>query len=86
MSTPTTTITASTTLSSSGATASCVSAVPGKYGYVPPTACNALYGYNPSFAAAIAFAVIFGIVTGAHLIQAVSYRRVSLLFISWGVW
>jgi len=79
MSTPTTTIAVSTTTASSSATTSCVSAVPGKNGYVPPSACNAVYDYNPSFAAAIIFAVTFGILTGVHLIQAVSYRRVSSL-------
>jgi len=78
MSTPTPTITASTTTNASSATASCISAVPGKNGYVPPSACNALYFYNPSFAAAIVFSIIFGIITGVHLIQAISYRKVGL--------
>jgi hypothetical protein len=62
--------------STSPASTSCVSAMPGKNGYVPPTACNALYGYYPSFAAAIIFGLLFGIATVAHLIQAISYRKV----------
>ncbi|KIM72946.1 hypothetical protein PILCRDRAFT_803227 [Piloderma croceum F 1598] len=79
MSTPTTTIAASTTTNLSSATTSCISAVPGKNGFVPPSACNALYSYNPSFAAAIIFTVISGIITGVHLIQAISYRKILLL-------
>lgn len=72
MSTPSNTIAASVTTSP---TATCVTAVPGKYGYVPPAACNSLYNYNPSLAAAAIFTVIFGIATGAHLVQAISYRK-----------
>lgn len=79
MSTPTTTIAASAATNPSSATTSCVSAVPGKNGYVPPSACNALYSYNPSFVAAVIFTIIFGVITGVHLIQAISYRRVSSL-------
>src|ERR1700677_181516 len=82
MSTPTTTTAASATTSSSSASASCVSAVPGKNGYVPPSACNALYAYNPSFAAAVIFSVLFGVVTVTHIVQAISYRKVSSNFSS----
>jgi hypothetical protein len=38
---------------------------PDENGYVPPGTCGALYDYYPSFAAAVAAAVIFGILTDA---------------------
>ncbi|KAF2471871.1 uncharacterized protein BDR25DRAFT_333856, partial [Lindgomyces ingoldianus] len=73
MATPTATSLASTTTSTS--IPSCTTAVPGKYGYVPPDACNSYYSYSPSFAAAVAFAVLFGIVTIAQTSQAFVYRK-----------
>lgn len=57
-------------------TSSCVTATPGKYGYVPPGSCNSNWNYNPSFAAAVLFLVLFMLTTGAHLIQAVIHRQV----------
>jgi len=50
-------------------------ATPGLDGYVPAEACNALWVYFPNFAAAVAFSVLFGILTFAHLCQAVVYRN-----------
>jgi hypothetical protein len=50
-------------------------ATPGLDGYVPADACNALWAYFPNFAAAIAFSILFGILTIAHLGQAVRYRN-----------
>ena len=61
----------------SSATATCTTAVPGKYGYIPPEACNALYSYYPSFGAAIFLAFLFGTVTGLHIFQAAKYKKVS---------
>lgn len=59
-------------------TATCISGLtPDKNGYVPPEACNAYYGYYPSFAAAIIIAVIFGLALAAHLIQGIMYRKVG---------
>lgn len=59
-------------------TASCISGLtPDKNGYVPPEACNANYSYYPSFAAAVIFSVIFGLVFTVHLIQGIAYRKVS---------
>lgn len=49
---------------------------PDKKGYLPPGTCNALYDYYPSSASALAFAAIFGILTLAHIIQAVFYKKV----------
>ncbi|KNG46080.1 hypothetical protein TW65_07102 [Stemphylium lycopersici] len=50
-------------------------ATPGVDGYVPGEACNALWAYFPNFAAAVAFSALFGILTIAHLCQAVMYRN-----------
>ncbi|KAL4811792.1 RTA1 like protein-domain-containing protein [Aspergillus spinulosporus] len=47
---------------------------PDANGYVPPDQCNALYNYYPSFAAAVAFSVLFGILMIAHFIQATTYK------------
>ncbi|KAJ5206976.1 RTA-like protein [Penicillium cf. griseofulvum] len=47
---------------------------PDKYGWVPPSECDALYLYYPSFGAAIAASVIFGILMIAHLVQATMYK------------
>jgi hypothetical protein len=49
--------------------------VPGKYGYVPPDACNANYNYYPNFNAAVAMSTLFGIVLAAHIVQAVIYKK-----------
>ncbi|CAK7200923.1 hypothetical protein SEUCBS139899_003623 [Sporothrix eucalyptigena] len=69
----------STTTSSPTATESsfsdCVTAVPGKYGNVPITACNSLYNYDPTFGPAVATSVIFGLLTAVHLAQAIIYRK-----------
>lgn len=70
------TSTSSTATSTSDAfLASCTTAVPGKYGYVPVTACNSNYNYNPSFSAAVAVSVIFGILTVAHLVEAFIFKK-----------
>jgi hypothetical protein len=61
--------------STSTATPSCVTAIPGPNGYVPVTACNAQWSYSPSFAAAITFSILFGILTLAHLTLAITYRK-----------
>ncbi|TVY72204.1 putative lipid transporter atnI [Fusarium oxysporum f. sp. cubense] len=72
MSTTTFTSTATTT---SLATATCTTAVPGKYGRVPVDACNANYFFDPSFAANLAFCVLFGMTTMVHLIQAILFKK-----------
>ncbi|RYN64124.1 hypothetical protein AA0118_g4202 [Alternaria tenuissima] len=59
--------------SSAAATTQCPTAVPGPYGYVPPSSCNALYLYNPSFSAAVAFAVLFGLLTIVHILLAIPH-------------
>ncbi|KAI9760598.1 MAG: hypothetical protein M4579_001567 [Chaenotheca gracillima] len=73
--------------SSSAAATSCVSATPGKYGYVPPGACNSYYDFSPSFALAIAFSVLFGSVTLLHTFQAVRYKKgFCWVMIMGGIW
>ncbi|EZF28976.1 hypothetical protein H109_07850 [Trichophyton interdigitale MR816] len=47
---------------------------PDKNGWVPPSECNALYLYYPSFGAAIAFSVLFGAVMIVHFVQATIYK------------
>ncbi|CZR56476.1 related to RTA1-involved in 7-aminocholesterol resistance [Phialocephala subalpina] len=48
---------------------------PDKNGYVPPGTCNALYDYYPSFAAAVVFSVLFGMLTAMHIVQAAMYKK-----------
>ncbi|KAL4968155.1 RTA1 domain-containing protein [Aspergillus stella-maris] len=47
---------------------------PDANGYVPPTECNAMYSYYPSFGAAIAFSTLFGILVITHFAQAISHK------------
>lgn len=47
---------------------------PDKNGYVPPGTCHALYKYYPSFGAAIATSVIFGILLAGHILEASLYK------------
>ncbi|KAH7135951.1 RTA1 like protein-domain-containing protein [Dendryphion nanum] len=62
-------------VSSTTATPSCYTAVPGKNGYVPPESCNANWAFEPSFAAAVALSTIFGILTVAHITLAIVHRK-----------
>jgi hypothetical protein len=50
---------------------------PDKNGYVPPGTCGALYNYYPSFTAAVVFAVLFGMLTVAHIAQAAVFKKVG---------
>ncbi|KAF2830650.1 hypothetical protein CC86DRAFT_391517 [Ophiobolus disseminans] len=65
----------SLTSSTATSTPSCTSAIPDHNGYVPVEACNAQWAYNPSFAAAIALSVVFGLLTLAHLTLAIAFRK-----------
>ncbi|KAK4245133.1 RTA1 like protein-domain-containing protein [Corynascus novoguineensis] len=55
----------------------CVYVTPGPNGYVPPsdTACNAYYLFNPQYAPAVAVAVIFGVFTGIHVVEAFVFKK-----------
>lgn len=55
----------------------CTTAIPGKYGHVPPDACNSYYTVVPDFNSAIAFATLFGILTLIHFYQAIAYKKAS---------
>ncbi|KAM0239136.1 hypothetical protein ACHAPO_003106 [Fusarium lateritium] len=55
--------------------ATCTTAVPGKYGRVPVDACNSNYFFDPSFAANLAFCVLFGLTTITHLVQAILFKK-----------
>jgi hypothetical protein len=70
--------TASSTPSAASAVAhaTCTTAVPGKYGKVPPGSCNSYYPFDPQFAPAVAVAILFGILTLAHLVLAIVFRKV----------
>ncbi|KAG0645997.1 putative lipid transporter atnI [Hyphodiscus hymeniophilus] len=72
----------STTLTAvASATGSCINVTPGKDGYVPEWACNSNYNYNPSMAAALVFAIIFGITTFVHIYQAIAYKKIRLCWV-----
>jgi hypothetical protein len=64
-----------TTPSSTATTPECTTAIPGSYGYVPPSSCDALYLYSPSFTAAVAFAVLFGLLTIVHIFLAILHQK-----------
>jgi hypothetical protein len=49
---------------------------PDENGYLPPGTCNAHWNYYPSFSAAAAFAVLFAILTGLHVWQAATLKKV----------
>lgn len=69
-----------TTDVASTATATCLNIAPGKNGYLPPESCDVILYYVPSFAAAILFCVLFGMTTVLHSIQAVLYKKASIVF------
>ena len=59
-------------------TATCITATPDKYGYVPPEACNSYYNYYPNFSANLAFAALFGLTTAVHIVQAIIFKKVRM--------
>ncbi|KIL92702.1 hypothetical protein FAVG1_03882 [Fusarium avenaceum] len=65
----------STTTAVSSATATCTTATPDKYGRVAVDACNSNYFFDPSFAANLAFCVLFGMTTLVHLVQAILFKK-----------
>lgn len=50
---------------------------PDQNGYLPPGTCGALWDYYPSFSAALVFTLLFGLLTLAHLYQAIAYKKVN---------
>ncbi|ESZ96750.1 hypothetical protein SBOR_2894 [Sclerotinia borealis F-4128] len=63
------------------AIASCINLTPDKNGYVPASACNANYNFDPSFTAAIIFTLLFFIVTIAHIYQAFYHKKLRLCWV-----
>ena len=61
--------------SATSAASACITATPGKNGYVPIDDCRAIWPYSPSFAAAILFVVLFGMSNIIHIFQAFTYRK-----------
>ncbi|KAK9325286.1 RTA1 like protein-domain-containing protein [Lipomyces orientalis] len=76
MSFTTTTTSRATSISpSTSATATCTNPKPGKNGYLPPEACDAILLYVPSVAAAILFSVLFGLTLICHGFQGFKYKK-----------
>lgn len=71
-----TTVTTPTRTTSTTASPTCTTAVPGKYGHVPSDACNSNYNDDPSFEANLAFAALFGASFVVHIVQAIAYKKV----------
>ncbi|EGX94800.1 RTA1 domain protein [Cordyceps militaris CM01] len=61
----------------------CTTAVPDKFGHVPPESCNANYGFYPQWQDNLVFAALFGLVTAAHLAQAIRFCWVIIMGASW---
>ncbi|KAJ6447143.1 RTA1 domain-containingprotein [Purpureocillium lavendulum] len=74
MATPTPTL-APTRTSTATSTETCISAVPDRYGHVPPGSCDSYYEFYPSFGGNLAFAVLFGLSTLVHLAQAIAFKK-----------
>lgn len=65
----------------------CVQTIePDVNGYLPPGTCHALWDYYPSFSAALAFTILFGLLTLVHLYQSIVYRKVNLQTMSFSLW
>ncbi|KIA75996.1 hypothetical protein HK57_00173 [Aspergillus ustus] len=83
----TTTATVSATSASATSTETCFHMTPNKVGYVPPEGCGNILMYEASFPAAILFAVLFGLTTLVHIIQAFVYKkRYSWVVIMGSLW
>lgn len=66
----------STASSPASSTTTCTAAAAGRYGHVPPGSCGSNYEYDPSFGGNMAFAVLFGLSTAVHLVQAIVLKKV----------
>ncbi|KAF2874571.1 RTA1 like protein-domain-containing protein [Massariosphaeria phaeospora] len=76
MASPTSTTSSSTSSTTIVATSpSCITAIPGPYGFVPPDACNAIWAYSPSFPAAVTFSTLFGLLTLSQIVLAFIFRK-----------
>jgi len=83
----TATTSASPSATTDSLSASCTTAVPGQYGNVPIDACNSYYNFDPSFAPAVAVAVLFALLTTAHVVEAFAFKkRYAWVVIMGGLW
>lgn len=73
--------TTTNTTDTSSPTSTCVNVTPDSDGYVPEWACNANYNYGPSFPAAVIFTILFGLTLGAHVHQAIMYKKIRLCWV-----
>ncbi|KAH8879439.1 hypothetical protein GQ53DRAFT_738679 [Thozetella sp. PMI_491] len=48
---------------------------PDANGYLPPGTCHALWPYYPNFSAAVAFTILYAVVTAVHIWQAITTRK-----------
>ncbi|RHZ73718.1 hypothetical protein CDV55_108388 [Aspergillus turcosus] len=71
----TATLSPTATASAISATETCTHPRPGKNGYLPPEACDAILLYVPSFGAAIFFTILFGLTFICHIVQAFIYKK-----------
>ncbi|KJK80487.1 hypothetical protein H634G_04726 [Metarhizium anisopliae BRIP 53293] len=77
----------STALSSASSTTTCTAAAVGNYGHVPPGSCGSNYEYDPSFGGNVAFAVLFGLSTAVHLVQAIVLKKTfAWVLLMGGAW
>ncbi|KAH6843205.1 RTA1 like protein-domain-containing protein [Chaetomium sp. MPI-CAGE-AT-0009] len=53
----------------------CTTATPDRHGYVPPTACNANYGFYPSWEWNLVFAIGFFLASLLHIAQLLATRK-----------
>ena len=83
----TTTALPPTSTSTATATASCVTAVPGEHGSVPRGSCNSNWNYDPQIVPSAVFAIVFIILTVAHLVLAIITKKpycwVLIMGVAW---
>ncbi|KAJ4305988.1 hypothetical protein N0V88_000779 [Collariella sp. IMI 366227] len=53
----------------------CTTAIPDHNGYVPPSACNANYGFYPSWEWNLAFTIAFFFTTFFHIAQMLAFKK-----------
>jgi hypothetical protein len=58
----------------------CTTAVPDHFGHVPPDACNANYGFYPSWENNMAVAIAFAATTFVHIVQAFVLKKVCFIY------
>lgn len=72
-----TTVTEAPSSTTTEAAPSCTTAVPGPNGHVPYDACNSYYNFDPAFAPALAVSIIFAVLSGLHITEAIIFRKAS---------